>query len=316
MHPNILRRPSKDDVSAIFTALKRCGEVGRVVLPKNITFQIRTPLDLSLCKACDFQINGLLDISIDWHYWSTQPSVFTISGVQAAVIRSDGNTGIVEANSFGWPVKGTPGTVFEVKDSSGVFFYTMETEGGVWYQFQNSSHMYVWDNMVRPDDACVLLLPGAVNVQVDDVTCITSRDTNLGPSGIGFQLIMGKGVEWVKNVWVKKLEATRRMNVIAFWTGQEGLESQNITISNATFNDVETSGLAKHAVYLEQCRPDQCSQRRAVLNVTGVVFRDFKGITDRASKFDCVSEEDICDFSVDNWGVTEGEDSVAPRGPL
>src|SRR5262245_17261869 len=78
--------PLSDDVPAIVEALKRCGDSGRILLPADQTFRIRSPLDLSPCQACDFQINGFLSIAPDWDYWEKQSAVFKISKTTAAVI--------------------------------------------------------------------------------------------------------------------------------------------------------------------------------------------------------------------------------------
>ncbi|KAF2470873.1 pectin lyase-like protein [Lindgomyces ingoldianus] len=338
--PASFSNPSKDDTPAILSALQKCGNGGRILLPKGTTYTIRSPIDLSACQACDFQINGLLGVSTDWNFWSGQHAVFTIISGQAAVIRSDGNTGIINANSYGvttsykepsktpklfsitnssnihfsgLKLKNVYGTAFEVTaKTTGMYFYDMDigtedstappTDG---FQISDAKHVYINNNTIRADGACVMLLPNASNVQVEDTTCITSGSTNLGPSGIEFQLVIGTGLSYVRNILVKNFRAIGTMNVVALWTGQETREVHTIEIANATFDNVTMEGPVKQAVYLEQCRPGWCDYK-ARLNVTGTSFRKFKGAALKGSEIKCLNKEDVCGFSEEGWNVKSG----------
>src|SRR5689334_4622716 len=94
--------PAKDDVLAINAALEQCGGTGRVLFPRGMTYNIRSPIDLSSCRACDFQIDGTLRVSQDWDYWKKQEGVFLVHNTTAAVIRSDGDTGVIDCNYYGF----------------------------------------------------------------------------------------------------------------------------------------------------------------------------------------------------------------------
>ncbi|KAF2792026.1 glycoside hydrolase family 28 protein, partial [Melanomma pulvis-pyrius CBS 109.77] len=258
-----------DDVPAIAAALKKCGNGERILLSKGTTYTIRSPLDLSPCKSCDFQINGLVKISHDWDYWEKQTAVFKVPNMTAAIIRSDGNTGIIDAQSLGLAdpstiaparipklfsvsdksyqihvrdlkIKNVPGTAFYVhSDSTAVRFYGIEFENAAATGFlvDQAQHVYLWNNTIRASGTCVAVLPNSTNIQIEESTCIT-----MGPSassfGIELRLLAGTGLGWIRNVFVKKIKAVGGMNVIAFSAGWDGGGPHTIEITNATFTDV------------------------------------------------------------------------------
>jgi hypothetical protein len=331
---NSLNNPLVDDVPNIVAALKECGDSGRVVLPDNQTFTIRSPIDLSLCRSCDFQINGIVKVSPDWDYWSKQSAVFKIWNATAVIIRPEwdsavpGVQGIIDAQFFGldptsisFPipripklfsikdksyqihtrglrVRNVPGTAFYVSsNSTAIRFYdvAIETPADTAFEVDGAHHTYLWNNTIRASDACVRINPNSSNIQVEESTCITtSSGTSSAASGIEINFGVGAGVNWVRNIFVRKVKASGGMNAIKIGGGN----GDNIEIKNATFTDVTVEGPARRAVLL-----DQGDTR---LNITGVTFRGFEGEAEEESALVCSNKDDICEFKTENWNVVHG----------
>ncbi|KAF2116615.1 pectin lyase fold/virulence factor [Lophiotrema nucula] len=89
-----------DDSPAINQAIANCGNGGTIILQADRTYSIRSPIDFTACKKCDVQIEGQLVVSRgQWDYWNAQPSIFNISSVTGATIRSVSGTGIIDGNA-------------------------------------------------------------------------------------------------------------------------------------------------------------------------------------------------------------------------
>lgn len=90
-----------DDSLAINDALRACGNGGIIKLPSDQVYSIRTPIDFSPCKNCDFQIEGtLIAARGQWDYWNSVDSIFTLAGVKGVRIRSVTGTGLVDGNAI------------------------------------------------------------------------------------------------------------------------------------------------------------------------------------------------------------------------
>ncbi|OAL47256.1 pectin lyase-like protein [Pyrenochaeta sp. DS3sAY3a] len=322
--------PLLDDVPNILAALQECGDTGRIVIPLNQTFNIRSPLDLSLCQRCDFQINGILRLSSDWDYWEKQAAVFRISNTTNIMLDSDGSTGLIDGNNFGWAVepgvpipermpklfsisddsyqvhirdlkiRNVPGTVFHVTSgSSAVRIYDVEIETAAHtaYLIEGVKHVYLWNNTIRATEACVAIAPNATNIQVEETRCLAYTREGRPPSGIELRL-QGSGTEetnYIRNTFVKRFEAIGWMNVIGF-IGGDSPSPQTFEIHNATFTDVTFGRFARQAAYLEQ--------RDISLSATDILFRNFVGTAQRESNLTCAHEGDVCDFKAEGWNVT------------
>ncbi|KAF2727055.1 pectin lyase-like protein [Polyplosphaeria fusca] len=90
-----------DDAPAINDALKACGKGGTIVIPADQTYSIRSPIDFSPCKQCDFQIEGTLLSSRDqWNYWYNDvDSIMTFANVHGARVRSITGSGVIDGNA-------------------------------------------------------------------------------------------------------------------------------------------------------------------------------------------------------------------------
>ncbi|KAF2875588.1 pectin lyase fold/virulence factor [Massariosphaeria phaeospora] len=93
-----------DDSPAINEALRNCGNGGTIILSSTQIYTIRTPVDFSPCKNCDFQIEGtVLAASDQWDYWQNSAnSFFTVANAHGVRIRSVTGKGVVDGNGVGF----------------------------------------------------------------------------------------------------------------------------------------------------------------------------------------------------------------------
>ena len=92
-----------DDTPAINAALVACGNGGTIILPASETYSIRTPIDFTPCKNCDFQIEGtLIAARGQWDYWNDKntASIWRMDGVKGVRIRSVTGSGVVDGNAI------------------------------------------------------------------------------------------------------------------------------------------------------------------------------------------------------------------------
>lgn len=321
--------PLLDDAPNIITALQECGDTGRIVLPVNQTFNLRSPLDLSLCSRCDFQINGVLKLSSDWDYWEKQSAAIIISNTTNIVLHGDEESGDIDASNFGRAlepgvavptrmprlfsisdgsyqihirdlrIKNAPGTVFHVNSaSSAVRFYGIDIQNAaaVGYLIENIQHVYIWNNTIHATESCVVIGPNTANVQIEDTRCSAYALEERPSSGIELSLHGNVDISWIRNIFVKGFTSTGWLNAIALIAGQEEKLTQTIEVYNATFTDVEFGSMAHQAVYLEQ--------HETPLIATSVEFRNFKGTVQYYSNLTCAHTVDVCDFKKEGWNVT------------
>ncbi|KAF2475869.1 pectin lyase-like protein [Lindgomyces ingoldianus] len=88
-----------DDAPAINDAIKKCGNGGTIALPADQIYSIRSPIDFSTCRNCDFQLEGQLLFSSDPDYWDKQKAMISMSGVQGAKLRSLTGKGLIDGNA-------------------------------------------------------------------------------------------------------------------------------------------------------------------------------------------------------------------------
>lgn len=91
-----------DDSPAINEAIGKCGDGGTIMLPSSEIYSIRSPIDFSQCKNCDFQIEGtLITARGQWDYWrNSVDSVFTIANATGVRIRSVTGKGVIDGNAI------------------------------------------------------------------------------------------------------------------------------------------------------------------------------------------------------------------------
>lgn len=79
-------------------AFASCGDGGVIVIPAGTTYSVRSTLEFTGCVNCDFQIEGTLKASDDYTYWSGQPGILYIDGIQGIKIRSLTGSGVIDGN--------------------------------------------------------------------------------------------------------------------------------------------------------------------------------------------------------------------------
>ncbi|PVI05663.1 glycoside hydrolase family 28 protein [Periconia macrospinosa] len=324
---NSLNDPDKDDAPAINSALETCAQ-GTTILPGNQTFTIQTPLNLSSCRACNLEINGILALSPDWNLWKSQPAAIQIPGTTAAVISSGENTGLINANNFGrcqqetnpteitlpslfsitnksyqihirnLKTENVPGTAFNVTSgSSAVRFYGIEfvNSAGTGYHVEQAQHVYVWNNTVRATQTCVSIYPNSSNIQVEESTCIITATSGQSGFKLGFQDSSSMGLDWIRNILVRSVKAIGSMNVVVFHPGSSGGDGQPVPveITNATFTDITISGPAKQAVLVEEGENP--------LTAKEISFNAFRGEVEENDEIKCNKAEDTCEFETKDW---------------
>lgn len=92
-----------DDTPAINAAILACGSGGTIVLPADQIYSIRTPIDFTPCRKCDFQIEGILIAARgQWDYWNRADvaSIWKMDGVKDVRIRSVTGSGLVDGNAI------------------------------------------------------------------------------------------------------------------------------------------------------------------------------------------------------------------------
>jgi hypothetical protein len=328
--------PLTDDAPLIAAALQECGQTNTILLPANQTFTIRSPIDLSPCRACTVQIDGNITIPPDFDYWGKQRSVFSVRNASNVVISAEGGT--IDAQGFGWAgdmstwarlpklfyigeesyqvhvrglrVLNVPSAAFYVSGGSeAVRFYGVEVStgdvAGRGVEVEDARHVYVWDSRIEAAVACVLMNPDSENVQVQDVTCTALRDGpgDDAPSGveIGFGEQTGEDVvRWVRNVIVERFRAVGRMNVIAVRNrGEDGQSGGMLELRNATFTDIliERPMRAREAFHLDQ--------GNAGINATEVTLSWASGNVEKLERpVKCAREDDVCGFEFGiGWDV-------------
>ncbi|CAI6339594.1 unnamed protein product [Periconia digitata] len=318
--------PEKDDAPAINSALRACAG-GTTILPLGQTFNIQTPLNLSSCQACSFQIDGNLIISADWNKWKSQTAAIHIAGTTAAVITSQAKTGLIDASNFGWDgressppetfpslfsitdqsyqihirelrTKNVPGTAFSIASGSsavrlyGIDFLDAASTG---YHVEQSQHVYVWNNTIRATQACVSISPNSSNIQVEDSTCIVTGSASQSGFQVGFPDSSNSGLGFIRNIFVKSVRAIGSMSVVVFRPGtpEDGSQPYPVEITNATFTDITISGPAKQAVLVE------AGDNK--LTATDISFNDFKGEVEKDSELKCPVQEYVCEFETKDW---------------
>jgi len=332
--------PLIDDAPAINAALKNCGDTGRVLLPVNKTYTIGSPIDLSACRACEFQINGVLKVTSDWDAWYLQSAVFIVNNVTAAIIRSDGNTGIIDGQWFGLSegslvpfsnirlfsiadqsyqihisgltIRNVPSTVFGVSGgSSAIRAYDINFENEVrrGYEIQNASHVYVWNNTIRAGEMCVRAAPNATNIQFEESICIVNGALNGGGRRSGIELNFGSSandaVQWVRNVFVKRVKFVGAMDAVSMKSGSDSVVTAEVF--NATFTNIELEGPVRAPIYFgigdlgdRGCGRPKCTR----WNVTQATLRDFEGTAVERPALVCVDDRDVCQFKTEGWNIT------------
>lgn len=318
--------PRIDDVPEINDAFKECGNTGRIVLWAEDAFNIRSPIDLSQCRRCEFSINGIMKLSADSKYWSQQSAVFKVANTSNIVITSE-SAGIIDANNFGlsvtssrsavanYPslfrisgqstqiyvrnliVQNTPGMVFHVDRSSAVRFegIDIQTAARTGFLIENAMHVYIWRATIHASSSCVVVAPHSSNVQIEEVNCLDGAVTEPASNGIELWLAVSNSAQTIQNIFVKTFRTIGRMNAIAFVSAQS-VGAGTMEIQNATFSDVDLGPNNRQAVLI--------SPYSGKLIAKDIIFRNFNGTSEVNSDLKCPHPEDLCELKREDWNVS------------
>lgn len=322
-------KPYLDDVPEINYALRECGNAGTIILNTEDTFNIRSPINLSLCRTCKFRINGIMKISSDWRYWSKQPAVFKMSRSSNVVISSD-STGTIDANFYGWErtsgasvpdnmprlfsisdrssqiyirnqvIQNAPGTIFHVQSgSSAVRIEGIDIQGWATtgYRIENAQHVYIWRNAIRASKSCIIIAQDTSNVQIEETNCLGVVEGDIIPNGIELNPY-GGGIRTtsIRNIYVKSFWMRSWANAISITSGEENNYSKNAEITNATFTGIDLDTSNRQAVFI--------GPHRGTLTAKDILFKDFTGISQVQSDLKCPNAGDVCEFKQEGWNVT------------
>jgi len=239
--------PLVDDVPKIIAALRECGDTGTIIFPAGKTFNIRSPLDLSLCSRCQIQLDGTLKVSEDWDYWQKQSAAILIPNASNMVFTSsskDDSRGKVDGNDFGWrppfaPIvprnmptlisisngssqiyirniltQHAPGTLFHVSSgTSAIHFDDVEnmSPAKIGYLIENAEHVYIGNNIIRATDSCFSIRPNTTNIEMTSLRCSTYYEANVpddGPNAVELRLSSDESENWLRNIVVRDLVTT------------------------------------------------------------------------------------------------------------
>ncbi|KAK7192200.1 pectin lyase-like protein [Paraphaeosphaeria sporulosa] len=223
-----------DDSPAINAALVECGAGGTIVLPADQAYSIFTPLDFSLCRHCDVQIEGTLILAAEQlPYYGTLPyyangatrSVFTIANATGVRIRSVTGSGVVDGNAVSWyqRTKWSPKT--------GGYPFVHVTNGSTDVSVENLHFKNIQDRVFR-------LQGGSSNLRFEDVR-ITAEGINPNYASFdNFAFEMGK----VENVSIANVDidfgaqtgSDRPVGTcVSFDHGTDGVAVANVTCRRA-----------------------------------------------------------------------------------
>lgn len=69
-----------------------------MVFPAEKTYYLNSVRDLSDCRDCDIQIEGLLEFTSDTDYWGGRTAMMNVDGVSGMKMRSLSGAGVLDGN--------------------------------------------------------------------------------------------------------------------------------------------------------------------------------------------------------------------------
>jgi galacturan 1,4-alpha-galacturonidase len=230
-----------DDVPSIAAAVASCGNGGTIIIPAGKTYAIRSTLSFAGCANCDFQVEGTLKASDDTTYWNGKSSIFLMSGITKAKVRSVTGTGLIDGNGQAfydlfavntsyarptlWTITGSTGITvsnLKFKNAPNVFHSTTGSSTNIVYSavalaaaskstnapkntdgwdIGPASYVSVIDATVSNQDDCIAFKPGADHVTVDTITCTGSHGLSVGSLGS-----KAGRTDTVSNIYVSTLQ--------------------------------------------------------------------------------------------------------------
>jgi len=285
--PSSASNSSIDDVPAISKALSACGNGGIIIIPPGKTFMIRSPLDFSDCKGCEFQIEGTLKVSDDLQYWEGRPACFMLENVAGITIHSLTGSGLIDGSGQAfWDYHANHSsyqrpflivmknavnitfTNFRLKDSPRWFITVNASSINIKFSelvlsaistshnipintdsidTADSSYITISNIHITNGDDCICLKAGSNYISVKNITCVGSRGLSVGSLG----LIAGQTDE-VKNVYVSDVKMINSTPAVRIKMYPAGLSHGKVFVSNITFERITVEN-ADYAFRVQTC---------------------------------------------------------------
>ena len=271
--PTSAGNSSIDDVPAIGKALLECGDGGIIIIPPGKTFMIRSPLDFSDCKNCEFQIEGILKVSDDLNYWGSRIACLTLENVVGVTIRSLSGSGLIDGSGQAfWDYHANHSSyqrpfLIVMKNAVNITFTNFRLENSPrWFITVNdsclnirlselvlsavstshnipintdgidtadSSNITISNIHITNGDDCVCFKTGSNYISVKNVTCVGSRGLSVGSLG----LTAGKTDE-VKNLYVSDVKMINSTPAVRIKVYPGDPSHGKVVVSNVTFERI------------------------------------------------------------------------------
>ncbi|PYH95646.1 endo-xylogalacturonan hydrolase A [Aspergillus ellipticus CBS 707.79] len=320
LHPRAVCTPtaggssSTDDVPAITTALSSCGNGGTIVFPEGSTYYLNSVLDLSDCKDCDIQVEGLLKFTSSTDYWSGRTAMISVSDVDRMKLRSLTGSGVIDGNgqdawdlfasdtSYQRPTllyitggsniqvsglrqKNPPNVFNSVKGgTTNIAFTNLKMDATSkssnpakntdGFDIGESTYVTLTEITVVNDDDCVAFKPSANYVTVDTISCTGSHGISVGSLGKSSN-------DTVQNIYVSGATMINSTKAAGIKTYPSGGAHGLSTVHNVTFTGFTVQN-SDYAFQIQSCYgedADYCEEYPGNAQLSDIVVSDFSGTT-------------------------------------
>lgn len=332
---------SKDDTPAIHEAIAKCGNGGTISIPSYGFYHLRSALDLSGCNGCTIELDGVLQVSDDTNYWSTQGAVISVNRAsQARIVGS----GLIDGNGqrawdeyaknknlrrpfllqvSDWS-KGVTVSGLRLRNSPSFFIAQSGNAQDCHYEnldilaestsgnlpmntdgidIGDSTYTSIRNVSITNYDDCIAFKPGVNYLTVENVRC-GGRCHGLSVGSLG-----KSSNDQVQNVYVNgaKMSNCQKAAGIKLYPGgpKHGVPS----VKNVTWNNIEVDG-SDYAVQIQSCYfapASYCEKYPSKATLSDVHFNGFHGRTsgryqENVTNLDC-PKAGTCDVHFQDWKV-------------
>ncbi|KAF4626190.1 hypothetical protein G7Y89_g11973 [Cudoniella acicularis] len=338
--PTSAGNTATDDVASIQAAITSCGNGGTIVIPAGKTYSVRSALSFAGCSSCDFQIEGTLKVSDDLTYWEGKKSIFLMSKITTAKVRSLTGTGIIDGSgqaawdyfatntSYARPtlfyITGSTGITVDniyFKNAPNVFHSATGSSKNILYtniklsavststnaakntdgwDIGPASYVTVKNATVTNDDDCIAFKAGASYVTVDTITCTGSHGLSVGSLG-------KSNADVVQNIYVTNANMATSSKAVGIKVYPGGYGTA--TVKNVTYDGITVSS-SDYAAQIQSCYGNTaayCASNPSNASMTDIYFKNFKGTTSTKyeptiANIDCPASG-TCDLYFSGWSV-------------
>jgi galacturan 1,4-alpha-galacturonidase len=332
---NLTTPDSADDVPAIEAVIKDCGDGGTILFPSSRLYQIGSPLDLSSCHGCTFQIDGTLNISAldTWTKWRDQSSMFELVGASNVTISGNG---LINGNNWdssrffgpttmfnitsasnirisGLTIRSPKANMFVIRDSRDIQVSSLSLSTNLdpnspvtyssWvngFDIAVSSNIDISSQMsITGVSECVVVHGGVNSTSISGLNCA-------GTQG-GVIIDVQRYDSFIERP-ISNLSFTNLTIVDAYWA--TGILSRGGTLmaDNVTWQDVRVRGVMR-ALYVVGCQGSGCygpQNPGTLFKTRNITFVNYEGQSKaNGYNFECPEIQGRqCDFQARNINVT------------